>query len=99
MPTPSENPRDSVRRRLFYYGRVQGVGFRYTACEIARQFPVTGYVRNLTDGRVELVAEAAPVVLDRFQEAVAEAMRGHIRGVEATELPANGEFTSFSVSR
>src|SRR6187455_864933 len=51
------------RRRVWYEGRVQGVGFRYTARGLAGGFPVSGYVRNLDDGRVELVAEGdAPVV-------------------------------------
>ena len=42
--------------QAFYEGRVQGVGFRYTARRIAAGFDVAGYVRNLADGRVELVA-------------------------------------------
>ena len=42
---------------ILYEGRVQGVGFRYTTKSVANGFEVTGTVRNLTDGRVELVAE------------------------------------------
>ena len=47
----------SERVKLRIRGRVQGVGFRYTAHNIARRHDVTGYVKNLTDGRVELVME------------------------------------------
>ena len=58
-PTP-------IRRRVLFHGRVQGVGFRYTTASIARRHPVVGFVRNLPDGSVELVAEATPPVLDQF---------------------------------
>ena len=47
-----------MRRRLVYHGRVQGVGFRYTARSIARRHPVSGWVRNLPAGTVELLVEA-----------------------------------------
>ncbi len=43
--------------QVFYSGRVQGVGFRYSVRKVANEFEVTGSVRNLADGRVELVAE------------------------------------------
>jgi len=48
------------RRRLYYSGHVQGVGFRYTCQSLARGFDVAGYVRNLPCGRVELVVEGDP---------------------------------------
>lgn len=66
------------RRRILYSGRVQGVGFRLTARRLARGFAVAGYVRNLSDGRVELVAEGEPGVLDAFLEVVRLEMRGKI---------------------
>ena len=52
---------NALRRRLtvFYSGQVQGVGFRYTAKTVATGFEITGTIRNLPDGRVELVAEGA----------------------------------------
>ena len=53
----STEPNSRVRRRLIYQGRVQGVGFRYTVASIARRFPVTGYVKNLPDGNVELAVD------------------------------------------
>ena len=45
------------QREVYYQGRVQGVGFRYAVRSLARRFAVDGFVRNLSDGRVELVAE------------------------------------------
>ncbi|MGB9625036.1 MAG: acylphosphatase, partial [Phycisphaerae bacterium] len=86
-----------IRRSVWFAGRVQGVGFRFTACELAERFAVTGYVRNLRDGRVELVAEGDADEVDRFVRAVHEAMHGYIRSVEQTDSPATGEFADFGV--
>jgi acylphosphatase len=61
-------------KHVHYYGRVQGVGFRYTAQGIAARFPVAGYVKNLRDGTVELAAEGEPEQVDAFLAAVAERM-------------------------
>ena len=52
--------------QIFYAGRVQGVGFRYTVRAVANGFEVTGMVRNLPDGRVELAAEGAGDELEAF---------------------------------
>jgi len=65
-----------IRRSVWFDGQVQGVGFRFTTCELAERFAVAGYVRNLRDGRVELVAEGDAEEVDRFIWAVSEAMRG-----------------------
>ena len=52
---------DAAERRVVHYsGRVQGVGFRYTVRTLATRFAVTGFVRNLADGRVQLVVEGGP---------------------------------------
>jgi acylphosphatase len=85
------------RRHTFYEGRVQGVGFRYTARHIARRYQVSGYVRNLPDGRVELVAEGAPEELDRFFAEIRNEMAGFIRHEDVTRLPATGNFTGFEI--
>src|SRR5882757_5443424 len=58
------------RHTIHYTGHVQGVGFRYTTHSIARNHEVTGYVRNLPDGRVELVAEGDRQDTDAFLEAI-----------------------------
>ena len=56
------------RMQIFYSGHVQGVGFRYTAKTVAAGFEVTGTVRNLPDGRVELIAEGAREELEAFRD-------------------------------
>jgi acylphosphatase len=95
MKTPV-NP-SAVRRRLLYSGQVQGVGFRFTACQSAADFAVAGYVRNLRDGQVEVVAEGAPAELDAFQADLAERMAGYIARTEVFESPPTGEFSQFEV--
>ncbi len=74
--------------RVLYEGRVQGVGFRYLARRIAAGFDVTGYVRNLPDGRVELLASGEA---EEFLQALRESeLAGHItdESVLQTEPPA-----------
>ncbi len=88
-----------VRRTVYFTGRVQGVGFRYTTVQVAAGFRVTGYVRNLPDGRVELVAEGEPPELDLFVAAVQQAMGSCIRDTALSEGPATAEFRSFTISR
>ncbi|MEX1009961.1 MAG: acylphosphatase [Chthoniobacterales bacterium] len=77
--------------QVFYEGRVQGVGFRYTARRAAAGFDVAGYVRNLPDGRVELVASGDEEEVDGFLAAVRESeLAGHIEeeAVAGMDKPA-----------
>ncbi len=85
-------------RRVLYSGRVQGVGFRYTARRIAQQHAVTGFVRNLDDGRVELVAEGTKGAIDGALAEVAEAMTGYIRDTQVAAIPVSGKYASFDVA-
>jgi acylphosphatase len=81
-----------------FSGQVQGVGFRYVTLDAARSFEVTGYVRNLPDGRVELVAEGEPAALSGLLEAVKSEMVRYIRNVDVSESPARGEYSTFSIA-
>ncbi len=85
------------RRTVLYRGLVQGVGFRYTARSIAARFAVAGYVRNLADGRVELVAEGAPAELDRFLAAISEAMGRYIDVTEQVTSPSTEGLRGFEI--
>ena len=82
---------------LFFSGRVQGIGFRYTAQDIASQISVCGWVKNLDDGRVEIMAEAEEDVLNNFLEQVKERFLRYISDVATEWLPASGEFRDFQV--
>lgn len=87
-------------RLVHYEGRVQGVGFRYTVKNIARGFEVTGTVRNLPDGRVELVAVSAdPAELGAFLEEIAvnSPLAHHIKQVESQPIPAPSGLRGFAI--
>jgi acylphosphatase len=86
-----------IRRTVLFSGHVQGVGFRYTACHIAKRFEVAGYVRNLPDGRVEAVIEGEEEEIARFMNAVSEEMSTSIRDVKSHDSPETGEFSRFEI--
>ena len=87
----------TTRRTVIYSGRVQGVGFRYRVSELAGRYAVTGYVRNLPDGTVELVAEGQDGEVESFLGAIHERMRANIRDTSLHREPASGEFDSFVI--
>ena len=89
---------DSVHRRTCYFsGRVQGVGFRYTVHNLAMPHNVRGYVRNLPDGRVELVMEGPESDMDQLVDAIRRKMSPFIRRVDTHVEPARNTFTGFSI--
>jgi acylphosphatase len=85
------------RFTVYYSGSVQGVGFRYTACSVARSYDVSGYVHNCPDGRVELVAEGRPDELNAFLRHVRDRLSNHIRDERRDVQAATGEFTGFGI--
>ena len=90
---------DAERQRwtVLFSGRVQGVGFRYTTQQTAAGYEVGGYVRNLPDGRVEMVAQGAASELERFLAGIQAAMAGHIRDQSIDRSAGTGEFRSFDI--
>jgi len=85
---------------VLYSGRVQGVGFRYTVRTVATGFDLSGTVRNLADGRVELVAEGERTELDAFRETIHnEGLAANIRGEVVTWSEALGGFRGFEIVR
>lgn len=87
------------RREIYYSGWVQGVGFRYTVRQLAHRHQVAGFVRNLPDGRVELIVEGFAAEIESFLAAIQQEMGHHIRDVAESTAPATGEFPSFEVRR
>ena len=93
------NPDMSAEQiHVFFKGTVQGVGFRFTAERISRDYQVTGYVRNLPDGRVELLAEGDGGVIQAFLEAVQNRMTGYITDTEVHRSPATGQYSGFRIA-
>ena len=88
------------RLQVLYEGTVQGVGFRYTVKSLAGGFEMTGTVRNLPDGRVELLAEGAKEELSAFQQAIRESELGHFirKEVVAWQEP-RGDLRGFEIVR
>ena len=82
---------------VFFDGHVQGVGFRYTTLQVAKEFEVAGYVRNLVDGRVQLEAEGTAAEIAAFLRAIEEAMPGYIRNVERHSDQRPPQFRGFSI--
>jgi len=90
------------RRRLtvLYSGRVQGIGFRYTAKTVAAGFDLTGIIRNLPDGRVELIAEGHRDELEAFRAAIlAAGLAGFIRDEQVSWTAAENKFRGFEIVR
>ena len=84
---------------IFYTGRVQGVGFRYTTKNVALGYEVTGTVRNLSDGRVELIAEGQREELEAFQLGIRESgLASLVKNEEVRWEDAKGEFRGFEIS-
>ncbi len=85
---------------MFYSGNVQGVGFRYTVKSVATGFEVAGFVRNLPDGRVELLAEGDQTELDGFRQAIRDAGLEHFIRDETVQWDhARNEFRGFEIAR
>jgi acylphosphatase len=88
-----------IGRRVFYEGRVQGVGFRYTVRRIATGYEVVGWVKNLPDGRVELHAGGEPQEVEAFLTAIRESELGsHIRREHVEEAPLLKEARGFEIA-
>lgn len=88
-----------TRIHVLYSGRVQGVGFRATAGDIARRFPITGWVRNLADGGVELEAQGSSRDLDEYLAAIASAFDGYISDTQRSEIKIRTDEADFEIRR
>lgn len=86
------------RVHVFYSGLVQGVGFRYTAQDIAMSLGITGWVKNLEDGRVEIVAEGKEEGIKEFLDRLAKGqLRQYIKDIESSWEKPTGEFDDFDI--
>ncbi len=83
---------EKVRKRFVFHGSVQGVGFRYKACYSAKNRGVSGWVRNLADGSVEMEAEGYPADIEAVVRALEEHSWGNVESVDEEIIPLVGEY-------
>jgi acylphosphatase len=82
---------------VYFTGHVQGVGFRYSTLQIAKEYEVSGYVKNLSDGRVQVEVEGKAAEVAAFVSAVEERMHGYVRKTERTPNRREPEYTGFAI--
>jgi acylphosphatase len=87
----------AIARLVYYSGCVQGVGFRATTVHIARHHPVTGWIRNLPDGRVQLLVEGSADAVNGFLGAVRAYWKQQIEEERREEQTATGRYAGFDI--
>jgi acylphosphatase len=85
-------------KHVIFRGRVQGVGFRYTAHQIAGRYQVTGFVRNLPDGTVEMLLQGDPQEIDNCIADIQSEFAGYIRDTWIEPAACNPRHTDFRIA-
>lgn len=89
---------NQTAKHIIFTGQVQGIGFRFTALDIANRYKLTGLVRNLPDGTVEMIAQGpSDDVADCIQD-IKEAFEGYIRETKTEEIPPDPKYTNFKIA-
>ena len=89
-----------IARKLLISGEVQGVGFRYFAQRVSARHQVRGYVKNLDDGRVEVLAEGNAKAVDAFRiDLAAGSTYSHVGTIEELVLEPSGLYSTFRIER
>ena len=83
---------EMIRKHILFYGRVQGVGFRYHATYKASLLELTGWVRNLEDGSVEMEVQGTREEIREMVERLSQQSFVEIEGIEEREIPLEEEF-------
>ena len=88
---------EGIAKHIIFVGRVQGVGFRFTAHRIANRHLLTGFVRNLHDGTVEMVAQGASEDIDDCIAGIKETFGRYITETKITDVPGDPRHTEFRI--
>ena len=84
-------------KKIFFSGRVQGVGFRYTSLRIAKRYSLAGYVKNLPDGRVELYVQGPESDVENCIEEISDQFLSNVRDKEAIDQPVSPQYDQFRI--
>ena len=87
-----------VAKHIIFSGRVQGVGFRFTAHRMAGRHGLTGYVRNLPNGTVEMLAQGPAHDIDDCIRDIQDSLAGHVRETRAVDVPPDPTYTDFRIT-
>ena len=85
-------------KHIIFSGRVQGIGFRFTAFNIANQYQLTGFVRNLPDGTVEMLAQGSPDDIEDCIRDIQESFTGYITETTIEEAAPNPQHKTFKIT-
>ena len=85
-------------RHVIFVGRVQGVGFRYTAHRIAHRHQLAGFVRNLPDGTVEMLAQGLAQDIDDCIQDIKEYFGDYLRETRIQEIPTDPKYKDFRIA-
>jgi acylphosphatase len=89
---------NQTAKHIIFVGRVQGVGFRFTALDMARRYKLTGLVRNLPDGTVEMIAQGPDDNITDCINDIEESFRVYIKGVKIEEIPSDPSYKDFKIT-
>jgi len=87
-----------VAKQIVFTGHVQGVGFRFTAHRMANRHQLAGFVRNLRDGSVEMVAQGSAGDIDDCIGDIKESFPGYVREVFINDIPPDPKYTIFKIT-
>lgn len=85
-------------KHIIFTGRVQGVGFRFTAFHTANRYKLTGFVRNSPDGTVEMLAQGFSKDIDDCIREIKKSFPGYLRETKIEEVPQNPQYTDFKIT-
>ena len=89
---------EQTAKHILFSGQVQGVGFRYTANRIAARYNLTGFVCNLPDGDVEMLAQGAEQDIDNCIAEIQDCFSGYVRDTRISRLPPDSRYTNFRIT-
>jgi len=89
---------DMTARHIIFTGRVQGVGFRFTALNVANRYGLAGLVRNLPDGTVEMIAQGTETDINDCIRDITESFSGYVKNTKITEVPPNPAYGEFKIT-